>query len=66
MKHMQQLQLAPEVFEALTSYNTSINSALNAVQKLEAIHITTHLAQYFWVSEQQAAKVIQEDYLVSS
>jgi len=66
MKTQTQELYAPAVENALKEYNASINSALEAVQKLEAIAITAHLSKMFWVQEEQAARLIQEDYLVNA
>ena len=65
MKNQTQLFYAPAVENALKEYNNSINTALEAVQKLEAIAVTARLSQMFWVQEQKAAQMIQEDYLVA-
>ena len=64
----QQLTLLynPEVEQALKKYNCSINAALEAVQKLEAIAVTARLSKMFWVQEQEAAQMIQQDYLVAA
>ncbi|MCH8518234.1 hypothetical protein LAT59_00510 [Candidatus Gracilibacteria bacterium] len=66
MKTQKQLPYAPVVEQALISYNNSINQALEAVQKLEAIAITARLSQMFGVKEQQAAEMIQQDYLIAA
>ena len=47
MKTQTQELYAPAVENALKEYNASINSALEAVQKLEAIAITAHLSKMF-------------------
>lgn len=47
MKNNNTMNLAPEVVNALKKYNSAIDGALEAVQKLEAISITKHLAEYF-------------------
>ncbi len=60
------LNLAPEIHEALDQYNSVINSALDAVQKLESICVTKHLSEMFWVQEEQAVDLIKEDYLVAA
>jgi hypothetical protein len=66
MKNKNTISYSPEVEKALKKYNTAIDSALDAVKKLEAITVTAHLAEYFWKSSQQTARVIQEDYLVAA
>lgn len=66
MKIQIQEPYAPAVESALKEYNNSIHKALEAVQKLEAINVTVKLSQMFWVQEQKAAEVIQEDYLVAT
>lgn len=60
------LNLAPEVQNALKKYNTAIDGALAAAQKLEAIAVTAHLAEMFGANEKQAAQAIKEDYLVAA
>lgn len=60
------MNLAPEITQALWEYNSTINSALDAMQKLESISITAHLAEMFWVKEESTAQVIKEDYLVAA
>ena len=57
---------APAVEKALKDYNKNINSALEAVQKLESIVITARLSKMFWVQEQKVAKMIQKDYLITT
>jgi len=54
---------ATAVNEALEHYNSVIDTALEAAQKLESICITEHLAEMFWVKETKTAELIQEDYL---
>ena len=65
MKTQAKILYAPAVENALKEYNNSINKALEAVQKLEAIAVTARLSQMFWVQEQKAAKMIQDDYLIT-
>jgi len=60
------IEFSTEVHAALTKYNKAVDSALEAVQKLESISITAHLAELFWVKEQQTAKMIQQDYLIGA
>lgn len=60
------MNLAPEVNAALNKYNSAIEWALAAVQKLEAISVTAHLAELFWADETQTAQTIKEDYLVAA
>lgn len=60
------MNLNPEVTATLKKYNTAIDGALQAVQKLESICVTAHLAELFWVDEQDAAKTIKEDYLTAA
>jgi hypothetical protein len=62
----QTMNLSPEVSEALWQYNKSINSALEAVQKLESIAITARLAKMFGTSDSKTAQVIKQDYLVAA
>jgi len=59
------MNLAPEVNQALSKYNSAIDGALAAVQKLESICVSAHLAELFWVDETQASKVISKDYLAA-
>jgi len=40
-------ELSVDVSNALKKYNTAIDGALAAVQKLESIAITAHLAEMF-------------------
>jgi len=54
---------APAVQDALSHYNSVIDSALAAAQKLESICITEHLAEMFWVQETKTAELIRDDYL---
>ena len=63
MKDTNTMNLAPEVTNALNKYNTAIEWALAAAQKLESISITSHLAELFWVDEKQTADAITQDYL---
>jgi len=60
------MDLAPEITAALSKYNSAIDWALAAVQKLESICVTSHLAEMFGVSENDTAEIIKEDYLVSA
>lgn len=64
--NIQMWWLSQEVTQALHKYNTAIDGALAAAQKLEAISITSHLAEMFWCNEQNTAKMIQEDYLTTA
>lgn len=57
---------APAVAQALSDYNSSINKALEAVQKLEAIAVTARLSKIFWVQEAKASQMIHSDYLVNA
>jgi hypothetical protein len=41
------IEFSTEVHAALTKYNKAVDSALEAVQKLESISITAHLAELF-------------------
>lgn len=66
MNTTETLNLAPEVENALKKYNTAIDGALAAAQKLEAISITAHLAEMFWANEAQTANALKEDYLVAA
>lgn len=54
---------APAVQDALQHYNTVIDWALAAAQKLESICITEHLAEMFWVKEENTVELIRDDYL---
>jgi len=56
----------PAVQAALSEYNNSVNTALEAVQKLEAIAVTARLSKMFWVTEQKTAIMIRKDYLVTT
>jgi hypothetical protein len=47
MKTQTQELYAPAVQNALKEYNSTINKALEAVQKLEAIAVTARLSQLF-------------------
>ncbi|MDA9128895.1 hypothetical protein N9J72_00265 [Candidatus Gracilibacteria bacterium] len=60
----QSMNLSNEVTEALSHYNSVIDSALDAVQKLESIYITKHLTQLFGVDETKVARTLEKDYLV--
>ena len=57
------MNLSPEVTASLKKYNSAIDGALAAAQKLEAICVTAHLAEMFWADEKQAATAIKQDYL---
>lgn len=57
---------APAVNEALNEYNKAVDMALDAVQKLESIYVTEHLVKLFGTNETQAAKALEEDYLVAA
>lgn len=61
-----ELWLSSEVKANLKKYNSAIDSALEAVQKLESICVTARLAEMFWADQSQTAKTIQQDYLVSA
>ncbi len=60
------MDLSPEVNASLKEYNNNISWALEAMQKLESIAITAHLAEMFWVKEEKTAQVIKQDYLLTS
>lgn len=60
------MNLNPEVTATLKKYNTAIDGALQAVQKLESICVTAHLAELFGVSEEKTAQTIKEDYLMAA
>lgn len=47
MKTQTQLSLHPEVQKHLNAYNSAINGALEAAQKLEAFAISKHLTEKF-------------------
>jgi len=61
--NIEDLGLSNEVTANLKKYNSAIDSAMNAVQKLESICITAKLADLFWADEQQTADTIKHDYL---
>jgi hypothetical protein len=44
---LESMNLSPEVSASLKKYNTAIDGALEAVQKLESICVTAHLAEFF-------------------
>ena len=54
---------SPAIQETLQHYNSVIDWALAAAQKLESICITEHLAEMFWVTEDYTAEIIKDDYL---
>ncbi len=60
------LGLSSEVTANLKKYNSAIDGALEAVQKLEAISITARLAEMFAADEAQTAEAIKQDYLVAA
>lgn len=60
------MNLNSEVSATLKKYNTAIDWALEAVQKLESISVTAHLAELFWVDELETAETLRKDYLVSA
>lgn len=64
--NFKELWLSPEVTQALESYNFTIENALIAAQKLEAIAITARLSRMFWVSEKKTAKMIKKDYVLNT
>ncbi len=66
MKNTNTMNLAPEVTAALNKYNSAIDGALAAVQKLESIAITAHLAELFWASQTQTAQALRQDYLTTA
>lgn len=66
MKKIYEMNLAPTVQAELKKYNKAIDSALDAVQKLEAICVTRKLSEMFWNNEKQTVELLQEDYLVNS
>ena len=66
MKNTNTMNLSSEVNAALKKYNTAVESALEAVQKLESIAITKRLSEMFAVKEEKAARLIQEDYLIAA
>jgi len=59
------LGLSTEVTANLKKYNSAIDSAMQAVQKLEAISITAKLAEMFEADETQTADTLKQDYLVA-
>ena len=63
---IEDMKLAPAVTQALWEYNATINRALEAMQKLESISVTAHLAEMFWKKDEQTAELIREDYLVAA
>ncbi|MCD5375205.1 hypothetical protein LR010_01995 [Candidatus Gracilibacteria bacterium] len=60
------MNLNSEVSATLKKYNTAIDGALEAVQKLESISVTAHLAELFGVDELETAETLRKDYLVSA
>ncbi len=64
MKNTNTMQLSAEVTVALQKYNTQVQQALTAVQKLESIAITARLAKLFHSNDMQAAQALKQDYLV--
>lgn len=64
--NFEEMNLSTEVTDVLKGYNSAINGALDAVQKLESICVTAHLAEMFGTSETKTAAIIQEDYLVAA
>jgi len=59
------LGLSTEVTANLKKYNSAIDSAMQAVQKLEAISVTARLAEMFGADETQTADTLKQDYLVA-
>ncbi len=64
--NIETMDLNPEVSATLKKYNSAIDGALAAAQKLESICVTAHLAEMFWVSESETAKTMQKDYLMAA
>lgn len=60
------MNLSSEVTATLNKYNSAIDGALEAVQKLEAICVTAHLAEFFGTSQEKSASIISQDYLVAA
>lgn len=60
------LGLSSEVTANLKKYNSAIDGALEAVQKLEAISITAKLAEMLGTDQAQTADVIKHDYLIAA
>ena len=60
------MNLDPEVTASLKKYNSAIEWALAAAQKLEAICVTAHLADMFWANTQQTAETLKKDYLIAA
>ena len=60
------LGLSNEVTANLKKYNSAIDTALDAVQKLESIRVTTKLADMFWSNQTQTADALKQDYLVAA
>lgn len=65
-RNIDDLGLSSEVTANLKKYNSAIDTALDAVQKLESICITAKLAEMFWADTSQTAKAIKQDYLVAA
>ena len=63
---IEELGLSSEVTANLKKYNSAIDGALEAVQKLESISITARLAEMFGANEAQTADAIKQDYLVAA
>jgi hypothetical protein len=60
------LGLSSEVTANLKKYNSAIDGALDAVQKLESICITARLAEMFGANETQTADAMKHDYLMAA
>lgn len=60
------LGLSSEVTANLKKYNSAIDGALQAVQKLESISVTAKLADMFGADANQTAQALKQDYLVSA
>jgi hypothetical protein len=60
------LGLSSEVSANLKKYNSAIDGALDAVQKLESICITAKLAEMFGADNTQTADAMKQDYLVAT
>jgi hypothetical protein len=63
---LESMNLNPEITATLKKYNSAIDGAMQAVQKLESICVTAHLAELFGAKQEQVAQTIQQDYLVAA
>jgi len=66
MLSIDELGLSSEVTANLKKYNSAIDGALEAVQKLESISVTAKLADMFGSDAGQTAQALKQDYLVTA